>query len=316
MKCLHPIHVKVRDKFTRSNPYSKVKSNYRLLPCGKCIVCRMRRAMQWGFRLEQEWHISENCCFITLTYAPEFYPSDGNLVKDDYLKFMKCLAMDIRRYCELFDLPYKFRYLGVGEYGFERGRAHYHGILFNVPVGYFSTANVKLCRLAERFLLNRFWKKGFVTVSELTGKRIMYASKYVVKSEDFAGSKVHPFMTCSKRPPLGLSYLTPKIVKYHHDADVWTVQNDSGYWLPLPRIYWPYIWSKTELYKHSAEMEELEIEQMQQIVAEDYETVTDDKDLRNPYNGLTKSQVKDIEQRFRRKEYERHMRRKHFRGIS
>lgn len=317
MRCLHPIRVKVCDKNKRGNPYSKHQGAYRLLPCGKCVACRMRRAMQWGFRLEQEWHISDNCCFITLTYAPENLPSDGNLVKEHYLKFMKSLSMDIRRYCELFSIPFKFRYLGVGEYGFEKGRAHYHAILFNVPGGYFATSTVKLCRLAEKFLRTRFWhERGFVTVSELNSTRIMYISKYVVKAEDFDGSKIKPFMTCSKRPPIGINYLNHKTVKYHHDANDFLVRNDSGYWLPLPRIYWPYIWSHTELLKHSAEMEELEIEQMLAIAQEDMEKVTDIKDLRNPYNGLTSSQVKDIEMRFKRKEYEKHMRRKHFRGIS
>lgn len=316
MKCLHPILVKVRDKNTRSNPYSNYQSNYRTLPCGKCVACRMRRAMQWGFRLEQEWLISDNCCFITLTYAPEFLPSDYQLCKVHYLKFIKCLSMDIRRFCDSLGLVYRFRYIGVGEYGYEKGRPHYHLLLFNVPIGYGNFSTVRAMRNFEFFLEERFWPRGFVNVRELNAERIMYLSKYVVKAEDFDGSKVKPFMTCSKRPPLGFCYLTPKVIRYHHDANDFLVRNDSGYWLPLPRIYWPYIWSHNELLIHSADMEKLEVEQMQAIIEEDMEKVIDPKDLRDPYNGLTKSQVKDIEKRFARKQYEKHMRRKNFRGIS
>lgn len=170
----------------------------------------------------------------------------------------------------------------------------------------------------ESFLEVRFWhNRGFANVRELNAERIMYVSKYVVKAEDFEGSKVRPFMSCSKRPPIGICYLNPKVIKYHHDANDFLVRNESGYWLPLPRIYWHYIWSRIELLKHSAEMELLEVEQMLAIAQEDFDNgVSDIKDLRNPYNGLTNSQVEDIEKRFARKQYEKHMRRKHFRGIS
>lgn len=310
MKCLHPISVKVCKEGNKLNPYLVQPPIYRLMPCGKCVACRMRRAMQWGFRLEQEWKVASNAFFVTITYAPENLPQNYQLAKDDYLKFVKDVSMAIRRYCDLKGIKFNFRYLGIGEYGFEKGRPHYHFIWFNVPNFFFDMVGSKWKILAEQFIERRFWPKGFVDLDSLSYKRIMYVSKYVVKAEDFDGSKVRPFMTCSKRPFIGHSYLNTKVIAYHRKSKDFLVRNDSGYWLGLPRVYWPYIWNKYELWYHSAEMLRLEQEREESVeFFRDGEAV-------NPYNGFTDTEIKEIERLFRKKQYEKHMRRKHFRGIS
>ena len=49
------------------------------LPCGNCIGCRLERSRQWAVRCMHEASLYEDNCFLTLTYSPEFLPSDGSL---------------------------------------------------------------------------------------------------------------------------------------------------------------------------------------------------------------------------------------------
>ena len=51
------------------------------LPCGNCIGCRLERSRQWAVRCMHEASLYEDNCFLTLTYSPEFLPSDGSFEK-------------------------------------------------------------------------------------------------------------------------------------------------------------------------------------------------------------------------------------------
>lgn len=312
MKCLHPIEVKIYREGVHVNPFINTQSRYRMMPCGKCVACRMRRAMEWGFRLEHEWKASDkNCWFITLTYAPEHLPKTNKLVKEHYQKFVKNFSMSMRRLCEMHGEPFKMRYLGVGEYGYEKHRPHYHFLLFNVPQCF--CGDFKRLMQVEACFEECYWPFGFVDVEPVNHERIMYISKYVVKAEDYDGSPEQPFMTCSKRPFIGYQYISPKVIRYHRKTKSLVVRNESGYYLTLPRVYFSKIWNKFELWQLQADNLQRSLDELQQV---QLDLLSEGKVDVNPYNGLTNSQVNDIEKRFKRKQYEKHMRRKNFRGIS
>lgn len=94
------------------------------VPCGKCEACKIARKKENADRLmlESRYHMFNY--FVTLTYAPEFYPEDESLdpkVLRDYLK-------RLRERCGF--MP---RYFACGEYGDEdyTERAHYHLAIFS-----------------------------------------------------------------------------------------------------------------------------------------------------------------------------------------
>lgn len=103
----------------------------RPVPCGKCGACQTSRRNEWTFRIKQEYEVSENGYFITMTYSDENlqYGSTNKpiLVKKDFQDFMKRL----REY-QSGVTKTKIRYYCVGEYGTNTQRPHYHALLFNV----------------------------------------------------------------------------------------------------------------------------------------------------------------------------------------
>lgn len=138
-----------------------------LLPCGRCIGCRMSTARDWAVRCTfeaQRWPVSS---FVTLTYADAACPRF--LRKAD-------LSGAIKRLRARLDTPIKF--FACGEYGEERGRPHYHALLFGV---------------SDPALIQGAWgiKTGFVQVKPITPERIAYTAGYVSKKFDALYSGVN-----------------------------------------------------------------------------------------------------------------------------
>ena len=69
-----------------------------LIPCGRCMECRLEYSRQWANRQMLEAATSDNNWFLTLTYDDEHLPKNSQgyptLVKNDVKKFMK----DLREY--------------------------------------------------------------------------------------------------------------------------------------------------------------------------------------------------------------------------
>lgn len=201
-RCQCPIHIR-NPSYTPDRPFIDV-------PCGKCIDCLQNKRTQWSWRLNQEWRSSTTSYFITLTYDDEHLPTDRDglhpLVKSDLQKWLK----RVRKYYEK-DKEVHIRYFACGEYGGDFGRPHFHVILFNLPI-------------PDRYYAQRFiegtWQNGFVQLDYLTGGRIHYTTKYMLKDiaqdDDPAYAKYPPFMVCSKRPILGYRYIE-KFKDWHND---------------------------------------------------------------------------------------------------
>ena len=70
--CEHPKKVR--------NPYT---NDWLYVPCGKCSLCRSKKAAHWTERLEQERSCHPYCLFGTLTYNEKHLPKV--LLADDGL---------------------------------------------------------------------------------------------------------------------------------------------------------------------------------------------------------------------------------------
>jgi len=143
------------------------------IPCGQCILCRIKRAQEWAMRITHEAQNHEYNSFITLTYDEEHLPEDNSLnYRGDMQPFWKRLRKEIG----------ELRYFAVGEYGDATQRPHYHACVF----GHAFTAHRLILReepsrLWTNQLLMDAWGKGHVSVGTLNYQTAAYTASYVTK---------------------------------------------------------------------------------------------------------------------------------------
>jgi hypothetical protein len=224
-----------------------------LLPCGRCIGCRLERSRQWAVRCVHEAQLHEKNCFLTLTYRNEDLPHDGSIKKRDLQLFFKRL----RKRCG----SDKVRYFACGEYGSKTFRPHYHAIIFGIDFPdkkllYYDKEN-DVVHLRGTFYkkifrrpkynhtiftsktLEKIWPYGFSTVGSLTFESAAYTARYQLKkiygdmAEDHYKGRTPEFALMSRRPGIGHDWLK----KFNNDVypkDFFTL---NGRKMSPPRYY-------------------------------------------------------------------------------
>lgn len=153
--------------------------------CGQCLPCRFNRRRQWTMRLVLESTQHEFSSFVTLTYDKEHVPHDGSVSVREMQLFLKRLRM---RACGS-----AIRFFGVGEYGDQSWRPHYHLCLFGV---------------SDRSAICDSWQRGYVDVGSLTFESAAYVAGYSVKRmtdarDERLGGRAPEFARMSLRPGIG-----------------------------------------------------------------------------------------------------------------
>ena len=241
MKCLHPIFIDI-------DAYGLPTEKNVGVPCGKCEACLASRALDWQIRLFEEYKNCSSAVFVTLTYDDSCvnrlwlsvdeeclqhysghcicHPDNPDLVgvpvvcKDDIHLFLKRLRKD--------NPDSNIRYFICSEYGPKTLRPHYHGIIFNLPKD----------KAEDSEYIGKVWNNGFVSISPVTEGRIMYATKYCFGVIDLPDFLPKNFISTSRRPALGSSYLDSVFRQWEkfHDLSELHYFKD-GFNLPLPRYY-------------------------------------------------------------------------------
>ncbi len=172
-------------------------------------------------RCVHEAQMHSNNSFITLTYDDEHLPEWGSLVLRDWQLFVKRLRKKSK----------PFRFYHCGEYGDQRGRPHYHAILFGLDFPdqvYEETKNGN--KLYSSPTLSDAWQdQGICRVGAMTFQSAAYVARYcmkkinndqaeehyeVVNTETGETSQLKPeYSTMSRRPGIGSSWFA----KYHSD---------------------------------------------------------------------------------------------------
>lgn len=145
--------------------------------CGQCMPCRSNRRRIWATRIMVEAAQYKDNAFVTCTYRPEEDP--GTLVPSDMREFMRRLRERYR-----YATGNKLRFFGVGEYGDQHGKPHYHYMLFNFPTcayrrSRYSAKIVDCCASCD--MVRDAWGKGFVYLGEVENDSAGYISGYVTK---------------------------------------------------------------------------------------------------------------------------------------
>lgn len=182
--------------------------------------------------LEAQEHVDN--AFITLTYSDQNVPADGNVDSVIMQKYLKRL----RRLYE----PGTFRFYGVGEYGEETFRPHYHLALFGFPCCaqgrtnyYRSSVCCDVCTM-----VSKAWGYGHIFVGSLTTESAAYVAGYVTKKFIWEPDGLRPpFARMSNRPGIGAGVMddvaSALLMENYEQADVPTALVHGGKTWPLGR---------------------------------------------------------------------------------
>lgn len=156
------------------------------------MACRINKTSEWSVRLLYESTQYEYSTFVTLTYADEYMPANGSLVKEDWQKFMKRLR-------KRFDGE-KFRYYMCGEYGPTTFRPHYHAIIFGLNLNDWVEIS------PGKFIsptLSELWPQGFNQVGFVNPTTMNYVTGYIQKKQ-YGQSAVELYEKRGVIPPFQL----------------------------------------------------------------------------------------------------------------
>lgn len=234
------------------------------VPCGKCVLCREKKANEWVSRAMCETQSSTNIpYFITLTYNDMCIPKNGVRKRAAQL-FMKRLRINMQRYMgESLNL----RFFLCSEYGSKTGRPHYHALLWNVPNldPNWQIHNKKLQDVVQKswsFMVSKsYYDKlpdeldkygeavykyyddvakryralyGYTTCSECNIHRVRYCMKYMRKDGeipydvDFQTGEIKYkndiFFLSSRRKGLGYQWISEHLEEYRNNPSILDVQ--------------------------------------------------------------------------------------------
>lgn len=198
--------------------------------CGKCWECRKEYRLQWRFRLEYENKISFSSYFVTLTYDNEHIPYDENGIMCFNKHHLKMFWKKLRRKTKKrFGDDHKISYWIVSEFGGKTLRPHYHAIIYN----------------CSYYDISDSWSYGDnVDIGTVTAKSINYCTAYM-DGKVFNSNYTEPEYSM-KSNGLGMDYLTPSMIKYHRDNEIYHLVLDDGTCVAMPKIYRERIWNELE----------------------------------------------------------------------
>lgn len=178
-------------------------------PCQHCVECRQAKSQEWAFRCMLEASAHKESCMISLTYNEDNLPKEGTLVKRDLQNFVKRLRKSLSK------KGISIRYFASGEYGDQKGRPHYHIIIFgwkpsDLWLYFISKDGVNTYR--SNFV-EKHWKLGFSTVVNVEMSTTKYVALYLQKVPEKNKKVVKPFQLMSKRPGIGVLGLTSKVLE-------------------------------------------------------------------------------------------------------
>lgn len=211
-----------KDLITFTAPARAGKGEFLQLPCGQCIECRLERSRVWAIRCMHEASLSEQNCFITLTFNDYFVDPRLSLDKCDFRNFMKRLRKHLSGGV---GQAKRVRYFHAGEYGEQFERPHHHAILFGFDFpdkvlrrqrdgfNYYESALLKrlwALNIGEEkalsliedgvnrkqewvFQYNEEWyfSFGFTEISDVTFESCAYVARYCTKKINGSQAEEH-----------------------------------------------------------------------------------------------------------------------------
>lgn len=192
--------------------------------CRNCWQCHTHKVNDYVGRCIAENKTCSKSYFLTFTYAG----------KDMNHRAFKIHQQDFTRFLKRIRTDYKLRFFQCAELGDQKGRVHFHAILFfygdypALPYGSMLKAHPQYQlsdhekkqghliygKTATRFIWkywpeNRLEQFGHVYVETVTNKTARYIAKYCIPKEGTVAK-----IGYSKNPPLGYKYFEARAKQY------------------------------------------------------------------------------------------------------
>lgn len=261
------------------NPFKlKEEDGGHLVPCGKCLACKTRRASCWGIRLMEQMKVSNEGHFVTLTYDTKYVP----ITNKGYMSLKKKDLQDfIKRLRQWHDENHgSIKYYAVGEYGGKTYRPHYHLILYNAKIEYIEKAWSECVNKKQQ----KYKRIGHIHYGKLEEASAAYTLKYISKAKRIPAhcndDRIPEFALMSKG--LGKNYLTERMINWHtadHVKRMYIPLKD-GKKAPMPRYYKERIYTplqKEEASYYYKQIADKEIEKQIAEYGENYQKVKEDR---------------------------------------
>lgn len=170
--------------------YKSVK----LIPCGKCIGCRLDYARDKAIQLSLEKlnpiYEKNEVWFLTLTYSDENLKTHTtvNIETGEIFEGISIEEKDMQNFWKRVRKKYpdkKIQYLNCMEYGNQTYRPHAHAIAFGMPLDETKFKrvgnNTQGDAIWQSDELDALWGLGGCTIGEVTFKSISYVARYTLK---------------------------------------------------------------------------------------------------------------------------------------
>ena len=182
-----------------------------LVPCGRCLGCRIDYSRTWANRMILELQDNPKAIFVTLTYNNQHVPKADNgrmtLNVRDVQLFFKRLRKAFT--------GIRIRYYLAGEYGPKNLRPHYHAIIYGLDISSFDALRcIGHNALKQDYYtsqrLENIWGNGFVMMSPVSYKTCAYVARYTLKKHYgephyYEKLGIHPeFAVWSRKPGIGM----------------------------------------------------------------------------------------------------------------
>lgn len=163
------------------------------IPCGRCVGCRLERSSMWSVRCRHEADTWQGAnAFVTLTYDDEHLPEGETLVPKHLQDWLKRVRNVVHGVHPAPDGKHPVRFFGVGEYGGQTKRPHYHVLLFNARLQRTKRVGEKLYECEE---IADTWKMGAHAVGEVTPASAAYVAQYSLAKVRGRVEAAHAYQT-------------------------------------------------------------------------------------------------------------------------
>ena len=231
-----------------------------LLPCGKCLGCRLRQRQDWETRMLMESKTLAPAWFLTITWNQEYIPgmiretgefirgathqwTTGEvpdivqiLLQEDMVNFNKRLR---KKQSTSSKWGSDLRYFYCGEYGEQTGRPHHHGIYYGLEI-----PDLKKKKGDNPYFeseeLDKIWGMGNIIIAEASPETMAYVAGYVTKKCYGQDAKRYrelglpePYCCMSRNPGLGYQYYKEHKEQMYRDDGLYF----NGKKRPIPRYF-------------------------------------------------------------------------------
>ena len=184
------------------------------IACRICWQCRENKVNDWVGRNLAESKTAKAAHSVTLTYGRD---KKGD---EDHLRAKILTYSDVQKYFKHLRADgYPCRYFAVGEYGSDKGRAHWHVMIY-------WQGSVPDHELNKRFN-EKHWPHGWSFFELPSPASVRYICKYIQK--DIGKDERQGHLAMSKKPPLGAEYFMLLAQKYVRQG---LAPQDPYYWFP------------------------------------------------------------------------------------